>query len=173
VIEMVLRKLKTGNSLMDLALAIALVEELAEETAVRVSERVSVSVPAIPVVQATPSTEVIDHTDVSLPATYEIKCPATVREAIIVSDKPDVLIDLAVDGVSMLYDDFKSLSKISQYSDWIDVIEGNGVYVIRLADISCKERFSLSVNALNHDVNVERVLLKIDRFHRIQGTVGS
>jgi hypothetical protein len=164
--ERVLRRLATGNSLVDLALAIALVEELAEETAERVSERVSVAVPTVPAVQALPSTEVFDYTDVRLPATHDIRCPAKLREAIIVSDKPDVLVDLAVDGISMLHGDFRSLSRISQYSDWVDVFENNGVYVIRLADISCRERLTLDVNALNHDVRVERVLLKIDRLQK-------
>ncbi len=170
--ERVSRRL-TSNSLLDLALAIALAEELAEETAERVSERIGVVVPAVPVAQAVPSTEVHDYADVRLPATYDIKCPATVSEAVIVSDKPDVLIDLAVDGVSVLYEDFRSLSKISQYSEWIDAIENNGIYVIRLSDISCKERLSLTVNALNHDVRVERVLLKVERVHAGLGTPGA
>jgi hypothetical protein len=173
VIERALRKLATGNGLMDLALAIVLAEELAEETAERVREKVSVAMAVVPTVQVTPSTEVVDHADVRLPATYDIKCPATVREAVIVSSKPDVLIDLAVDGVSVLYEDFRSLSKISQYSEWIDAIENNGVYVIRLSDISCKERLSLVVNALNEDVRVERVLFKIDRLHKDIGTTGT
>ncbi len=166
MIEKLLRKLAPGNSLLDLALAIALVEELAEETAERVAERVGVVVPVVPAVQAVPSTEVYDYTDVRLPATYEIRCPATLREAVIVSDKPDVLVELEVDGVSVLHGDFRSLSRISQYSDWVDAFENNGVHVVRLADISCRERLTLDVNALNHDVRVERVLLKIDRLQK-------
>jgi hypothetical protein len=162
VIERVLRRL-TSNSLLDLALAIALAEELAEETAERVSERVRVVVPVVPVAQTVPSTEVYDYMDVGLPATYDIRCPAVLKEAVIVSNKPDVFIELSVDGISMLHGDFRSLSGISRYSDWVDVFENNGVYVIRLADISCRERLTLDVNALNHDVRVERVLLKIDR----------
>jgi hypothetical protein len=171
--EKLLRKLGSSNNLLDLALAIALAEELAEETAERVREKVSVAMTVIPAVQVTPSTEVVDHTDVRLPATYDIRCPATVREAVIVSNEPDVLVDLEVDGVTMLYSDFKSLSKISQYSEWIDAIENNGVYVIRLSDISCRERLSLVVNSLNQDVKVERVLFKIDRLHGDLGTVGT
>ena len=173
MIEKLLQKLVSNSDLLDLALAIVLAEELAEETAERVREKVSVATTVIPAVQVTPSTEVIDNADVRLPTTYDIKCPATVREAVIVSNKPDVLIDLVVDGITMLYGDFKSLSKISQYSEWIDAIENNGVYVIRLSDISCKERLSLVVNALNEDVRVERVLFKIDRLHRDLGTVGA
>jgi hypothetical protein len=172
VIKRVLRKL-TSSNLLDLALAIALVEELAEETAERVAERVGVVVPAMTAVQAVPSTEVFDYTDVRLPTTYDVRCPATLREAVIVSDKPDVLIDLVVDGVSVLHGDFRSLSRISQYSEWVDVFENNGVHVIRLADISCRERLTLDVNALNHDVRVERVLLKVERLHAGLGTVGT
>jgi hypothetical protein len=173
VIEKLLQKLGSNSNLPDLALAIVLAEELAEETAERVREKVSVTTAVMPAMQVTPSTEVSDHTDVRLPATYDIRCPATVREAVIVSNKPDVLVDLEVDGVTMLYSDFKSLSKISQYSEWIDAIENNGVYVIRLSDISCKERLSLVVSSLNQDVKVERVLFKIDRLHRDLGTVGT
>jgi hypothetical protein len=171
--EKLLRKLGSSNNLLDLALAIALAEELAEETAERVREKVSVTMTVMPAMQVTPSTEVVDHTDVRLPATYDIRCPATVREAVIVSNKPDVLVDLEVDGVTMLYSDFKSLSKISQYSEWIDAVENNGVYVIRLSDISCRERLSLVVSSLNQDVKVERVLFKIDRLHGGLGTTGT
>ena len=189
MMEKALHRLASSNQL-DLALVIAIVEELAEEVAERVAERITVAVPehvvekvaeriaervvervveritvttpVVTAVQVMPSTEVLDYTDVRLPATYDIRCPATLREAVIVSDKPGVIIDLVVDGAIVLHGDFRSLSRISQYSDWVDAFENNGVYVIRLVDISCRERLTLDVNAL-HDVRAERILLKIDR----------
>jgi hypothetical protein len=166
MIEEMLRRFAARGNILELALGIVLAEEIADEIAEKVSRRVRINVTAPSTSFDTSSTKVIDYSNVTLPAVHDIECPAVMKEAIIVSNDPNIFVELRVDGTSIINNDLRSMTEISQYSDWIDAFEKNGTFVVRLSGVSCKNEMTLLVNAPNPDTRVERVLIKIDKLER-------
>jgi len=137
------------EDLLRLAILVALAEEGREG-------RAEVSTPAR-------YSKVVRNSNVLIPDTvlYE-EGAGTLTELLLVSGRNDFHVTVYADGALVIEGDFTSLQLISPKSNWVDVLEENGDYVVRVAGINFRESVKVDVRPVTEPFTLKQVLAKLD-----------
>jgi hypothetical protein len=150
-----------AEQLLSIATAIVAAEEVARE----IAERVRVGVSATQ--QKPRETRVVRLLDVEPGSVVSETGPGRLVELVALSGTGNYELTVIADGRVVVAGTFNEYKSISQYSDWIDAFEDNGVFILRVSDVSFSTSLAVYFRPIVSPAGgfkLREVLAKIEKY---------